>query len=82
MKIPKKYQALVGTKQKFKGGIFGRKPIEPTVFDVLDIRPSSTYIVNLKTMKAKHPAFELLIKNKSMRASRWTRPFPIREIKL
>lgn len=80
--IPQKYLDLVGNEYEFKGGLFGRKSIPPTKFNVMGIRPSLSYIVNIKTMKAKHPAFELLLKNDSMRASRWSRPFPIREIKL
>lgn len=78
--IPKKYQRFVGTKKRFSGAIFSYKnPITEKEFDVLNIRYSEATIVNFKT-KAKHPAFELLLKNESMSKARWTKPFPIREI--
>lgn len=75
--IPKKYHKLVGQRLKFKGNLFGRKSIPETEYDVIDIRPSFRFIVNMKTMEAKHPCFELLLKREGMRASRWSQPFPI-----
>lgn len=83
MEIPKKYKDLVGTKKFFHGGIFSSKmAMEQTEFDVLDIRCGDAVIVDLKNTKYKHPTFELLIRRKGMRAARWTRPFPIREINI
>lgn len=83
MEIPKKYQDLVGTKQFFSGGLFSGKRAETEEqYEVLDIRISDATIVDLKTKKPKHPAFELKIKKPGMKNARWTRPFPIREIKL
>ena len=89
MEIPKKYQDLVGKNMEFSGGLFsGKKAIVPAEFKVLDIRVGDAKIVNLKELKEKgessyeHPTFELLLKNDSMTKSRWSRPFPIREINL
>lgn len=76
--IPQKYRDMVGQRHTFKGSLFGRKAIEATEFDVLDIRPSSRFIMNMETRK-KYAAYELLLKNDSMRASRWSLPFAIRE---
>lgn len=87
--IPKKYTKLVGTVQTFQGGLFSRtKAIKPTKFNVLDIRWGQATIVNIKELREKgessyeHPSFELLLKNKNMKRSQWSRPFPIREIDL
>lgn len=81
--MPKHYQDLVGTRQTFSGGLFSsKKSIPDTEFDVLDWRWGSAKIVNLKTLEEKHPTVEFLVKNETMRASRWTRPFPVREIQL
>ena len=83
MEMPKKYQDLVGTKQTFSGGLFSsKKSIPETEFDVLDWRWGLANIIDLKTLEAKHPTVEYLVKNQTMKASRWTRPFPVREIKL
>lgn len=77
--IPKQYTKLVGERHILRGGIFSRrKAIEEQEFDILDIRESSAIIMNIKTKK-KFPAFELLVKNESMKKARWTNPFPIRE---
>ncbi len=89
MNIPKKYTKLVGTEQTFEGGLFsGKKYIKPEKYQVLDIRAGSALIVNVKELREtgkssyEHPTFELLLKNKKMAKSRWSRPFPIREIDL
>lgn len=79
MSIPKQYMKLVGQRQIMRGGLFSRKKaIEEQEFDILDIRESSATIMNMKTRK-EFPAFELLVKNESMKRARWTNPFPIRE---
>ena len=79
MSIPKQYMKLVGQRQIMRGGLFSRKKaIEEQDFDILDIRPSTATIMNMKTRK-EFPAFELLVKNESMKRARWTNPFPIRE---
>lgn len=82
--IPKKYLKMVGTKQSFTGSLFGRNKIivAPKDFDVIDIRMSLATIVNIKKMRFEHPAFELLLKDDTMKRAQWSRPFPIREIKL
>jgi len=83
MKIPEEVELLLGTKQKFGGGLFGSKKDLPfEEYDVIDWRFGSGKIINLETMQAIHPTFELLIKKDGMRASRWTRGFPCKSIKL
>lgn len=83
MEVPQKYKDLVGTKQTFSGGLFSStKSIPETEFDVLKWRIGTATIMNMKTLEAMHPTIEYLVKKEGMRASRWTRPFPIREIKL
>jgi hypothetical protein len=79
MNIPKKYVALVGKKLILCGGIFSRKKsIQPQEFDIMDIRPSHSTIMDLET-KNRYPAFELLVKNNQLPRARWTNPFPIRK---
>ena len=87
--IPKKYRDLVGTKQKFLGGLFSSaKELKPTQFDVLDIRWGTATVVNVDELRKtgessyEHPSFELLLKRKGMKRAQWSRPFPIREIDL
>lgn len=83
MEIPKSYTELVGTTKTFSGGLFSsNKAIEPTDFNILDWRWGSAKICDMKTMKLKHPTVEYLVKKEGMRASRWTRGFPVREIEL
>jgi hypothetical protein len=87
--IPKKYRDLVGTKQKFLGGVFSSaKELKPTEFNVLDIRWGTSTVVNIKELcetgesSYEHPSFQLLLKRNGMKKAQWSRPFPIREIDL
>ena len=81
--IPQQYKDMVGTKREFSGGLFSsKKAIEPTEFNILNVRWGSAKIMNMKTMEMLHPTVEFLVKNENMKRSRWTRPFPVREIKL
>lgn len=80
--IPKSFKKLVGKEHTMSGCLFGRKEIEPTKFTVLDARWGSGVIMDMKTLKDKHPTVQLLVKNDTMIRSRWTRGFPAREIKL
>jgi pyruvate/2-oxoacid:ferredoxin oxidoreductase alpha subunit len=83
--IPQIYKDFVGTKKIFSGGIFSGRRAEPEEeYDVLDIRVSEAIIMDMSKShpRPKHPAFELKIKKAGMAKARWTRPFPIREIKL
>lgn len=80
MSIPKKHKDLVGTKQKLGGGLFSNKEVESAEYDVLDIRWGSAQIFDMKKMKPKHPTVEYLIKNETMKRSRWTKGFAVREI--
>ncbi len=87
--IPQKYKDLVGTEQIFSGGLFSSKKSEPEAkYNVLDIRWGSAKIVNAKEIRAgrqssyEYPTVEYLIKNSSMKRSRWTRGFPVKEINL
>ena len=83
MAIPKKYTDLIGTKQSFGGGLFsGKKELPYQEYNVLDCRWGTGTIIDLKTMKSKHPTIQFLIKKEGMRASRWTRSFAVREILL
>ena len=83
MELPESYKKLVGTKQIFHGGLFTPKREEPKLeYDVLDWRWGSAKIINTKTLEMLHPTVEFLIKREGMKRSRWTRGFPVREIKL
>jgi hypothetical protein len=88
-RLPKKYRDLVGTKQFMSGGLFSHKRSEPEKeYDVLDIRWGSATIMSITELREgkqpsyEYPTFELLVKREGMAKSRWTRPFPIREINL
>jgi len=81
--MPQKYIDMVGTRRTFSGGLFStKKAIEPTEYDIKDWRWGRAKICDMETMEMKHPTVEFLIKKEGMRASRWTRPFPVREIEL
>lgn len=89
LKIPKRYMDLVGTKQMLSGGVFSGKRALPSLeYDVLNIRWGMATIINVKELQEtgrssyEYPTYELLIKNSGMKKSRWTRPFPVREINL
>ncbi|MBO2546079.1 hypothetical protein J0871_16810 [Salegentibacter sp. BDJ18] len=83
MEIPEKYTELVGTKQQLGGGLFsGKKEMPFEEYDILDLRWGSAKIVDMETLKPKCPTIEYLIKKDGMRASRWTRGFPVPEIEL
>lgn len=80
---------MVGQTLKMAGGLFsGRQDLPEQEYKVLDIRWGMSRLMNFKEMREtgkssyEHPTFELLIKNDSMKRSRWTRGFPIREINL
>lgn len=87
--IPQKYRDLVGTKQKFHGGLFSEsKEIKPTEFDVLNIRWGTSTFLDVEELRKtgnssyENPSFNLLLKRKGMKRAQWSRPFPIREIDL
>ncbi len=83
MTMPQKYVDMVGTKRILSGGIFTGKRDEPEQeYDILDWRWGSGKIMDLNTMEMLHPTVEFLIKREGMKRSRWTRGFPVREIKL
>jgi hypothetical protein len=83
MELPKHYTDRVGTTQEFGGGLFSSKKDLPfEKYKVLDWRWGTAKIMDMKTMTEKHPTIEYLLKNDSMKRSRWTRPFPVREIEL
>lgn len=79
--IPEQYTSLVGTKKIFSGALFTKKPIEPTEFEILDIRHSSAWITDLKSGKSFN-AFELLVKNENLKRAKWTRPFKMEDVPL
>jgi len=65
------------------GGLFGSKKDLPfDEYHIIDWRWGSGNIINMSTLQPIHPTVELLVKKEGMRASRWTRGFPCRSIKL
>lgn len=84
LEMPKKYINMVGKEMTFSGGLFSRKRAIPdTTFTILNWRWGRGYVVNLnQPSKFKHPTIEFLLKNDSMKRSRWCRAFPVREINL
>lgn len=83
MGIPQMYMDLIGEKATFRGALFSsNKILEPTEFEILDVRWGESFIVDINTMEEKHPTIQYLIKREGMRASRWTKPFAVREINL
>ena len=89
MAIPSKYTAFVGKRKIISEYVFSStKCLPPTEYMVLDIRWGEATVINLVEKKAKgessyeHPTYQLLLKSDAMKASRWSRPFPIREINL
>ncbi len=83
MEAPEEFKALIGTKQRLGGGLFsGKKVVKEQEYDVIDWRWGSARVFDMKAMKPIHPTVELLVKANGMRASRWTRGFPCRSIKL
>lgn len=83
MEAPKEFKELIGTKQILGGGLFsGDKETTPQEFEILDWRFGTAQIANLETMEPLHPTVELLVKNETMKRSRWTRGFPCRSIEL
>jgi hypothetical protein len=80
-KLPKYYTDIVGTKKEFGGGLFSsQKDLPFEEYDILNWRWGRAKICDMKTLEMKYPTIEYLIKKDGMRASRWTRPFPVREI--
>ena len=83
MEAPKEFKPLIGTWQKLGGYLFSsKKKAEPREYEILDWRYGSGQVIDMKTMKPIHPTVELLVKAKGMNASRWTRGFPCRSVKL
>ena len=82
MEAPKEFKDLIGTKKTLGGGLFGKKETSMQEYDILDWRWGSAQVMNMKTMKAIHPTVELLVKREGMKASRWTKGFPCRSVKL
>jgi len=81
--FPKEFTDLVGKEWKLDGNIFStKKQIKPTTFKVLKLRWGASHIVDMNTLKDKHPTIQLLVKNKNMQRSRWTKGFPVRSILL
>jgi len=83
MEAPKEFTALVGTTQLMGGYLFSRsKKLPMEEYNVIDWRWGSAKIMDMKTLKVKHPTIELLVKKDEMKASRWSKPFPCTSIKL
>lgn len=81
--LPQSILDMIGQTMQFSGGIFGHRKVEKE-FDatILAARFGSAIIMDVKNRTPKHPTVEFLIKNDTMKRSRWTRGFPIREIVL
>ena len=83
MEAPQEFKSLIGTKKELGGYLFSsKKKADPREYDVLDWRYGSGKVFDMKAMKPIHPTVELLVKAKGMKASRWTRGFPCRSVKL
>lgn len=85
MEMPKAIQDLVGTRQTFEGGLFSNnKSIEATEFEILKWRWGSGYFIDINNPVncPKRPTVQFLVKNESMKRSRWTRSFPVNSIDL
>lgn len=84
MEIPQKYKDLVGTSQKFVGPVLSYKNNieEPTIFYIKDIRWGTAKVMDMDTMKMKHPTFQLLLIRNGMKRAQWSKPMPIPEIEL
>ncbi|MBO2546076.1 hypothetical protein J0871_16790 [Salegentibacter sp. BDJ18] len=81
--VEKKHNEMVGKTYLFSGGLFSRKRDEPQAeYEIKDWRWGTGKIMDMKTMKIKHPTVEFLIKKEGMKRSRWTNPFPVREIEI
>ena len=87
--IPQKYKELVGKEAIMSGGLFASNRTEPeTKYNVLNIRWGTATILDAKQLKEtgqssyEHPTVEYLVKNDTMKKSRWTKGFPVREINL
>jgi len=81
--LPSDIQKMVGTKIDMLGNIFNRTTKMPkTTFDCLGARWGTSTIIDLKTFEDKHPTFELLLKNKSMKRAQWCLPMSYRKINL
>lgn len=81
--LPKSILDMIGQTMQFSGGIFSHRKFEKE-FDakILAARFGSAIIMDVKNRTPKHPTVEFLIKNDTMKKSRWTRGFPIREIEI
>ncbi len=83
MTMPKTYTDMIGENYKFNGNLFNKKDnVDNEEFKIMYVRFSSAFIINLRTRQPRHPAIEFLLKNDKMKRSKWSRPFPCREIEL
>lgn len=87
--MPQQYLDLVGKSLFMSGGLFSRnKALPEEKYEVLAIRWGMARIFDMESLRKgeprrfEHPTFELLVRSRSMERSRWTTPFPIREINL
>lgn len=87
--IPQTCLDLVGTTQKFSGGLFsGNKSLPESDYKVHDVRWGTALVINFKEMQEtckssyRHPTVEYLLSNPNMKRKQWTRGFAVREINL
>jgi hypothetical protein len=80
MEAPKEFKDLIGTTQLMGGNLFSKNKIAMEEYNILNWRWGSAEIIDMKSLKIKHPTVELLVKKDGMKASRWTKGFPCRSI--
>lgn len=80
---------MVGNNILLKGTIFSNNRLmPPTEFNVLDIRQGRGTVINIEqflsngTSDYEYPTIQLLLKNKDMKRSQWSKPIPVREVNL
>lgn len=77
---PSSALSIVGKEVEISGCVFSRtKALKPTRFEVLDWRWSTAVIMNMENYEELHPAFELLLRNSSMKRAQWSKPFAARD---
>lgn len=82
MEIPERFTKMIGTEQRLGGPIFSSKEHINGTYKILKCRFGSGVIMDVDTLEELHPTVQLLVKNNSMKKSRWTNGFPAREIDL
>lgn len=82
--LPKEFTDLIGTEQIFTGDVFSSSADRTVKMSCVihGVRWGSSTIVNLDTLEEIHPTVQLLLSHSSKRRKQWSRPFPVRSIRL